>query len=124
MARPMLGSAKRTIVASVRITEAEEQMLTALGGDKNKGLRRLIDLQGSTAGKLDIPESIDTTRLDFARDVAAAMREPLDPGHVSAPPSQGKVTHRHRRGEVLRTEMDKGVEVTIYRCAGCEKELR
>lgn len=44
MARPLIGDAKRDVVASVRITKEEEQQLVGtFGGRPANGLRILLD---------------------------------------------------------------------------------
>lgn len=49
MARPLIGDAKRDVVASVRITKEEEQELVqTFGGRPANGLRILLDAWRST----------------------------------------------------------------------------
>lgn len=31
--------------------------------------------------------------------------------------------HRHRRGELIRTEFKDGAKVHVYRCVACDKEM-
>jgi hypothetical protein len=109
----------RTITACLKVTASEEQALTRLGGTSGKGLRVLLDMHllgadvvrdghGNVIGQVVV--QMATT--DEAKRVLTGQDEP-------APP-----THRHRRGEYLRSDYEAGVEMKVYRCTGCDKEMR
>lgn len=49
MARPLIGDAKRDVVASVRVTDAEAKLLIqTFGGKPANGLRILLDAWKAT----------------------------------------------------------------------------
>jgi hypothetical protein len=109
----------RTITACLKVTASEEQALTRLGGTTGKGLRVLLDMHllggdvvHDARGMVIAAAVANATSAADAKRILTGQDEPTPP------------THRHRRGEYLRSDYEAGVEMKVYRCTGCDKEMR
>lgn len=111
MARPPSGN-PRNVVVTVRLTRGEEEALRASFGTPGRGVRALLDKAlksdaSRTAGAVEgAPQEVEVGEVAEVQKKAAA--------------------HRHKRGEIIRTEHVAGQAVKIYQCAvdDCMKELR
>jgi hypothetical protein len=114
----------RTITACLKVTASENQTLLQLGGgvSSGKGLRVLLEAHQRGLGRLVVPDELAGKIGDHMADgTPIVVTEPTIPDDAVGGTVQ---PHRHRRGKYLRSDYEAGVEMKVYQCTGCDKEMR
>lgn len=128
---------------AIRLTPEEAAELTGRYGTPGKGLRVALNrLLGQNhpavraealRAKMDEKEparGVEVTgRADTIEGIAAVMQIPkelltvadIEAEALRALPQEDD--HLHRRGDVVRTKYERGVQIKVYACAACGKEM-
>lgn len=146
--RPPKGRGGKSIHAAIRLTEQEAAELTSRYGTPGKGLRAALNrLLGedhpsvrAEALRAKITEPVSKEQIRQPLAVTETPRSPVKTPTPSDAAPQGSKTaerealdkmealaaepaHLHRRGDVIRRDYVKGIQVKVYACSTCGKEM-
>lgn len=115
MARPTIGPVPRTRVVSVRVTQAEYELIRAGGLPPTGFMRMLLDRATAEAGEV---QSTQEGQVEPAEPSPVATEEAFHAADMAA----YEARHRHKR-ERTGDHWVAGINVGTWKCSECHAPL-